>query len=105
MTVGLHGGVGANTMSDEYFEQYGLSRELRRRFISDCDALKSEHVDVAIPSHPNHSDLFSRVKSDPMDYSGHVDPERGPDFSTRARPWRRSLTVNGGTTVSLRGNA
>lgn len=58
LTAAMHGGVGVLTMSDEAFRQSGLSPELRRRFIRDCDAMKHMSVDICLPSHPAHAPLF-----------------------------------------------
>ena len=80
LVVAMHGGVGPNTMNNEYFEKFGLDKSLRRRFIEDCDALKAVHVDISIPSHPAHGDLMERVGSDPMDYTPLVDPEEWGRF-------------------------
>ena len=41
---------------------------LRRPFIDGCEAMKSIHVDISVPSHPAHGDLFQRLGPDPMDY-------------------------------------
>ena len=72
--MGLHGGVGPNTMTDAYFEKFGVDKGLRQRFIDDCDKLKAVHVDITVPSHPAHGDLMSRISPDPMDYTPLVDP-------------------------------
>lgn len=74
LVVAMHGGVGPNTMTDEYFQKFGVDSSLRTRFIQDCDALKVCHVDIAIPSHPAHGDLLHRISQDPMDYTPLVDP-------------------------------
>ena len=53
-TVAMHGGVGANTMNDDYYAKSRyLKPELRDRFFADADKLKKIHVDIALPSHPN----------------------------------------------------
>jgi len=78
--VGMHGGVGPNTMGDEYFEKYGMDKNLRQRFIDDCEKLKSIHVDIALPSHPAHGDLLNRKSNDPMDYTPLVNPEEWSKF-------------------------
>lgn len=53
-SVAMHGGVGANTMNDQYYatSKY-LTPELRQRFLDDAEKLKAIHVDIALPSHPN----------------------------------------------------
>ncbi len=91
LVVGLHGGVGPNTMTDEYFEKFGLDKGLRQRFIEDCDKLKAVHVDIAIPSHPAHGDLMSRISDAPMDYSPLVDPTE----------WARFLNIRKGFAQQL----
>ena len=60
--VGMHGGVGANTMNDDYYStsKY-LTPDLRDRFISDADELKKIHVDIALPSHPNQIEIVDRA--------------------------------------------
>lgn len=60
--VGMHGGVGANTMNDDYYStsKY-LTPDLRDHFISDADKLKKIHVDIALPSHPNQIEIMDRA--------------------------------------------
>ena len=60
--VGMHGGVGANTMNDEYYaDSKYLKPELRERFFADADKLKKIHVDIALPSHPNQIEIIDRA--------------------------------------------
>lgn len=91
LVVAMHGGVGPNTMNDEYFERFGLDKGLRRRFIEDCDALKAVPVDISVPSHPAHGDLMQRIGDDPMDYASLVDPEE----------WARFLEIRKNFAVQL----
>lgn len=62
--VGMHGGVGANTMNDQYYStsRY-LTPALRDRFIRDAGKLKQIHVDIALPSHPNQITITDRMGS------------------------------------------
>lgn len=61
-TLGMHGGVGANTMNDEYYRgsKY-LTPALRERFLADEEKIKKIHVDIALPSHPNQIDITDRA--------------------------------------------
>ena len=78
--MGLHGGVGPNTMTDEYFAKFDLDPGLRKQFIEGCETLKNEHVDICIPSHPAHGDLMKRISSDPMDYTPLIDENEWARF-------------------------
>lgn len=62
--VGMHGGVGANTMNDGYYatSRY-LTPDLRERFLADAKKLKQLHVDIALPSHPNQIEIMDRAGS------------------------------------------
>lgn len=61
-TLGMHGGVGANTMNDKYYsESRYLTAELRERFLADEEKLAKIHVDIALPSHPNQIDITDRA--------------------------------------------
>lgn len=61
-TVGMHGGVGANTMNDSYYKtsRY-LTPALRERFIKDSEMLRTLHVDIALPSHPNQIEIVGQA--------------------------------------------
>lgn len=60
--VGMHGGVGANTMCDSYYatSKY-LTPALRERFIADSQRIREIHVDIALPSHPNQIEIVDRA--------------------------------------------
>lgn len=60
--VGMHGGVGANTMNDQYYSASSyLTPDLRRKFLDDAEKLKKIHVDIALPSHPNQIEIIDRA--------------------------------------------
>lgn len=60
--VGMHGGVGANTMNDRYYAQSRyLTPDLRERFLNDAQKIRSIHVDIALPSHPNQIEITDRA--------------------------------------------
>ena len=60
--VGMHGGVGGNTMNDQYYStsRY-LTPDLRDRFFADAEKIKDIHVDIALPSHPNQIEITDRA--------------------------------------------
>lgn len=61
-TLGMHGGVGFNTMNDEYYRgsKY-LTPALRECFLADEEKIAKIHVDIALPSHPNQIDMTDRA--------------------------------------------
>lgn len=80
LVAAMHGGVGVLTMSDEAFQKSGLSPELRRRFIQDCDRLKDIHVDICLPSHPAHGRLFEMRDKGWTEGNPFVDQNAWPQF-------------------------
>lgn len=80
VTAALHGGVGPMTMTNAIYDSLGAPHSLRRTFIEDCEKLKKIHVDIAIPSHPAHGDLFARREKDLNDYHCFVDDKQWSEF-------------------------
>ncbi len=73
--VAMHGGVGANTMNDDYYaaSRY-LTPDLRERFFADVEKLKKIHVDIALPSHPNQIEIMDRAGMYTHESQPFVDP-------------------------------
>ena len=49
---GMHGGLGFNTLHDEFLEEYHLPKSLRRDFYENLLRLRDLPVDLTIGSHP-----------------------------------------------------
>ncbi|AEB07442.1 hypothetical protein Corgl_1341 [Coriobacterium glomerans PW2] len=80
-TVGMHGGVGANTMNDAYYSTSKvLTAKLRERFIADLDRVGSWHVDIALPSHPNQIEILDRAGSYTDEKQPYLDASIWRDF-------------------------
>lgn len=80
LTAAMHGGVGVNTLNDEFIAKWGLDPALRDRFIADCEAMKAIHVDITLPSHPAHGDMMKNLSDDLMNYKTMVVPSEWPAF-------------------------
>lgn len=91
----MHGGVGVNTLNDEYLEKTGLPKSLQQRFLDDCEAMKSIHVDICTPSHPAHSDMLQRVAEDRMDYTVFIQPDMWPTFLAERAEMAKEVMKNG----------
>jgi len=49
--VAMHGGVGTNSMKDDFLKQYGLSTDCRQKFLEGIDRVKDRPVDIFIGNH------------------------------------------------------
>lgn len=79
--VGLHGGLGQNTLYNDHFADEEQAKNARRIYRDSVRSLLNESVDITVSNHGGNMDLLGRRKNDPMDYSGFVDPSF----------WRRHL--------------
>lgn len=91
-TVGMHGGVGANTMNDDYYRsgQY-MTPDMRDRFIRDGEKLKKIHVDIALPSHPNQIEIMDRAGQYTDESQPYLDETVWADFVDRRVQQVRAL--------------
>jgi metallo-beta-lactamase class B len=58
---GLHGGVGLNTLNDQYFKETGLPVSLRDDFLKGLLKLREMKVDITLGSHPSHVRMLEKV--------------------------------------------
>ncbi|MBC8236568.1 MBL fold metallo-hydrolase [bacterium] len=54
-TVGIHGGPGLNTLSEEYLSKYELLLSRRTDYMNSLQQLKKREVDVFIGAHPGQN--------------------------------------------------
>lgn len=80
-TVGMHGGVGVNTMNDAcYATSAYLTSGLRKRFMADAEHLASLPVDIALPSHPNQIEILDQAGSYTDESQPYLDATIWGDF-------------------------
>ncbi|MBQ9195827.1 MAG: MBL fold metallo-hydrolase [Clostridia bacterium] len=80
-TVAMHGGVGANTMNDDYYRTSAyLTPDLRERFLSDIPKLCDIPVDIALPSHPNQIEIMDRAGTYTHESQPYLDRTVWADF-------------------------
>lgn len=60
--VGLHGGMGINTMSREFLDKYHLSYDCRDKFFVAMDRLAEEHVDIFLGNHMQHNKTIKKTE-------------------------------------------
>jgi metallo-beta-lactamase class B len=59
-SVGIHGGPGRNTLTDEYLAAYGRSKDNRDAFFRTLNKLETYDVDIFIGAHPGQNDTFGK---------------------------------------------
>jgi len=59
-TVGIHGGPGLNTLTEEYLAKYGRSNEARQQYLESLEKLKARSVDIFIGAHPGQNDTLGK---------------------------------------------
>ena len=79
-TCGMHGGVGLNTMSADYFRTSGLPASLRVEFMEGFRKLDRMHVDICLPSHPNQVDIMSKREAIADRHNPYADPAVWHEF-------------------------
>ena len=96
----MHGGVGVNTMNDEYYASSAyLTPALRERFVEDAGRLARMHVDIALPSHPNQIEIMDRAGSYTDEAQPYLDAGVWAEFlAERVRQVREAM----GSQVSRR---
>jgi metallo-beta-lactamase class B len=80
-SIAMHGGVGANTMNDQYYATSArLTPALRDRFLADEPIIGAIPVDIALPSHPNQIEILDRAGTYTHESQPYLDPTVWADF-------------------------
>jgi len=80
LTVGLHGGVGTNSMEKSFLDEYGLDTSCWQNFFDGIKRLKKIHVDVFIGNHTWNNDTVGKSKRITADYNPFIDSAAWPRF-------------------------
>lgn len=58
--VGIYGGAGFVTLSEDRLKECGLTKEMRKIFSESIDKVWEEKVDVMLGNHPFHNDTYEK---------------------------------------------
>ncbi|WP_316858623.1 MBL fold metallo-hydrolase [uncultured Cohaesibacter sp.] len=58
---GLHGGVGLNTLGDDFLTEHGFSTATRSDYLASMRKLHNFQIDITLGSHPAQVDMLSKV--------------------------------------------
>ena len=62
LIAAMHGGIGMNSMTKEFLEEYGFSKDCREIFRKGLHSLKSEQVDIVMGNHPFQNNTEGKLK-------------------------------------------
>lgn len=71
---GLHGGIGLNTLGDDFLTEYGMPVTARTDYLDSMRRLRNLHVDITLGSHPAQVDMLSKVPLIAPDFNPFDDP-------------------------------
>lgn len=63
LIAGMHGGIGLNTLTDEYTSKHNLGSEWRDAFKHSLKSLKGIHVDIVLGNHPKQTKTFEKQQA------------------------------------------
>lgn len=83
-TCGLHGGIGLNTLSPEYYkENPDWPQALLPAFVNSLEKLLKEKVDIVLPSHPNQVPIMHKAGKYDEKNNPFIDPIEWEKLLTR----------------------
>lgn len=79
-TVGIVGGPGLNTLSNEYLEEYNLPLSRRMDYLASMERLNKRAVDIFIGAHPDQNDTLRKRSLLGEGQNPFVDKTAWPEF-------------------------
>ncbi|TMV89278.1 MBL fold metallo-hydrolase [Thioclava sp. BHET1] len=71
---GIHGGVGLNTLTDDFLTEHGFSASTRSDYLDTMQRLRNLHVDITLGSHPAQVGMMEKVPQITKDFNPFDDP-------------------------------
>jgi len=79
-TVGIDGGPGLNTLTEEYLARYGLPRSRRNDYLASLQKLKQRKVDIQLGAHPGQNDTLAKRSAMTAGRNPFIDSQAWPKF-------------------------
>jgi len=93
---GLHGGVGLNTLSDEFFAEFKLPVSQRQDYLNSMLKVKDFKVDITLGSHPGQVRMLEKIAAITPSHNPFVDKTVWPQLiDTRIKMVRELIRRNG----------
>ena len=77
---GMHGGVGVNTLTDDFIREYDLPISTRRDYLNSMRKVRDLPVDITLGSHPGQTDMLSKVSLIREDFNPFFDRNAWPSL-------------------------
>jgi len=81
----MHGGVGMNSMKKAFLDQYGLSTDIRDKFIPAIDSFIDDKVDILLGNHVHNNDTVGKSKLITDDYNPFIDSTAWKTFLEKTK--------------------
>ena len=78
----MHGGVGMNSMKRRFLDKYGLSTEIREKFVPAIESFMEEKVDILLGNHVGNNDTVGKGSEITEDFNPFIDDTAWKKFLT-----------------------
>ncbi len=82
LRAAMHGGVGMNSMKKSFLKQYGLSTEIREKFVPSIEGFIDEKVDILLGNHVHNNDTVGKSERMTDTYNPFIDSNAWKKFLT-----------------------
>ena len=73
LLCGLHGGLGLNTLTDDFLREHGIAPTVREDFLASLLRVRDLPVDITLGSHPGQVGMFEKAERIRADVNPFVD--------------------------------
>lgn len=91
---GMHGGVGVNTLSDDFLADHHLPVSLRQDYLNSMLKVRELQVDITLGSHPGQVGMLEKATRITPSYNPFLDKTVWPELINRRIAMARELTTN-----------
>jgi metallo-beta-lactamase class B len=78
LRCGLHGGLGLNTLTDEFLREHRIAATVRDDFLAGLLRVRDLPVDITLGSHPGQTGMFELAERIGPDHNPFIDPTVWP---------------------------
>lgn len=79
----MHGGVGMNSMKKSFLDKYGLSTDIREKFVPAIESFMDEKVDILLGNHVGNNNTVGKASRITDEYNPFIDGAAWKNFLER----------------------